>query len=239
MPRYYLWNSGGTTVNTDGTQDIITATSDLGNPPGAMYTLGLFTGANQPVAEIILTGVMFRALLNGVPVLTFSTPFALGRPFKRQILIQGGKLVYSVNSEAHSLPYSGSTRITQAVTGIGWNTQPSAIPFAVTVSMFCHTRTFGMTCHLYNSTPDSTRRASNTNTMAPVSMNTTEKGAGYTATSAKGSALVPPPRSVMPIVPTMLPPMQPPVASPSIDNNLLLLGGIIVVGLIAMAMFMH
>lgn len=163
---------------------------------------------------------------------------AMGSNLSFKVTDQSGR------SETHLHPIASvAGRLKTAIDGIKWSGQPGPIPYAATVSTFCHTRNYFQTCHIYNSTPDSTKRVSDT--MTPVSMATTEKGAGYTATSARGSSMTPAALPSMPVV-TKPRPNQPrppqkqyPLPSiPTIDSNAIyILGGLVILAIIGSVMF--
>ena len=223
-------NVGGTTVNTNGVSDVITITADLGNPNPTSYFLGLTTASGVTASLSLTNGGMFVTDSGHV----FATRAALGQRYSRRVWVQSGLLHYSLNSETFSMPYSGQPRITSAIDGI---TSTGLLPFAVQVSSYCHTKNFFQTCHIYDPTSPAPRRMGS---IPGVTMTTTEKGAGYTATSARGRAPSPmtPPSAMPPISrvpPSMSKQMQQTPPSP-IDTNLLLLGGILVLGLIVAGM---
>lgn len=225
-------NVGSTTVNTNGVSDIITITADLGNANPTSYFLGISTASGVFSLSLTSDGVF---VTDGGH--TFATRAALGVRYQRRVWLQGGAVHYSLNSETFVKPYSGTPRITQALDGI---TSAGPIRFAVSVSSYCHTKNYFQTCHIYDPTSPAPKMMGS---IPGVMMTITERGAGYTATSARGSSpsqglpkTQPPPNTTHPSQQTPLPPIQ---MTMPLDNNLLLLGGLILVGLIGMAVFMR
>jgi hypothetical protein len=106
----------------------------------------------------------------------FATPVAIGTAYKREIIYSGGNLLYKINGATHSRP---AAKPNLAPVGCRSGVEGVPVRYAVSVSNFGHTKNIGATYHLYDGTPDITKRV--TVGAVPVTMTTTQKGAGYTA----------------------------------------------------------
>lgn len=161
------YNVGGLTVNSNGASDVLTVTADRGTG-SELWTLGI--GA----VTLSLSGSTGKFVTDDGFV--FPTPAVKGTAYKREIIYTGGNLVYKINGVTHSRP---AAKPNLAPVGAKSGVEGAPARFSVSVSNFGHTKNVGATYHLYDGTPDTTKRIS---TGAPtIAMTTTQKGAGYTA----------------------------------------------------------
>lgn len=162
-----VFNTGGLTVNSNGTSDIITVTSI--RPTGTeLWTLGL-----GPVTLSLSAATGHFVTDDGFTFATIAV--TTGTPYKREIVYSGGQLLYKINGVTHSRPAAAPNLAPiGARSGV---TLSGSIKYGVSVSNFGHTKNVGATYHLYDGTPDTTKRVGT----GPVNMVTNQKGAGYTA----------------------------------------------------------
>jgi hypothetical protein len=166
-----LFNDGGLTVNSNGTSDVITITSI--RPTGSeLWTLGL-----GPVTLSLNAATGKFVTDDGF---TFPTVVTTGTAYKREIVYSGGQLLYKINGVTHSRPAAAPNLAPiGARSGVEWTGVAGSTKYAVSVSNFGHTKNIGATYHLYDGTPDTTKRVAIGATT--VNMVTNQKGAGYTA----------------------------------------------------------